>query len=207
MILKRIENGFQINVPAISTSLVLHEPTPFGRHNWTDTRDSSSSTLLAIVLCSKDEFCCNRGKCISRDKKCDQNPDCGIYDDSDEICQPFESKSNYLDNSESPDSEDFEVKYYFEIFNIAEIATTNEFVIIDANMSFYWNDKRLNFYDLRGTQIISCDKVWNPIVNTKNHQFKVKLEPYIEFCSIYAPNENMTTFRQNKYNDPHMSKY
>ena len=97
---------------------------PFIRLNWTC---ESVRELLALSPCHILEFACDSGECIHIEDRCDGVANCA--DGSDETnCVKFIKSTGYDPEQFPPSPDDnnpLEVKYFFKVFSIDDIKTSN----------------------------------------------------------------------------------
>ncbi|KAK7068940.1 hypothetical protein SK128_006012 [Halocaridina rubra] len=112
---------------------------PFGRQEWV-YMEINTTSAMALTTCSKDEFTCNNGTCLTMWKRCDGENDCG--DDSDENCalvQPLASSYR----SYRPYLKKTPMSIFTKIVKIVDVAVDQNVIKLHLLLQTSWKDDRI----------------------------------------------------------------
>ncbi|KAF2364669.1 Low-density lipoprotein (LDL) receptor class A repeat [Trinorchestia longiramus] len=123
-----------------------------------------SNLTLAFSSCGPDSFSCNSGQCLTRKCRCDGIAQCDDETD-EEMCDFIIKDAGYNDLIIPPPLEDetkFRAKYFFKVYSIAPIQTSNFYVDVDLVFGVHWMDPRLTIWNPSDALNFDCKKIWYP---------------------------------------------
>uniref|UniRef100_A0A0N7Z9T0 C-type lectin domain-containing protein n=1 Tax=Scylla olivacea TaxID=85551 RepID=A0A0N7Z9T0_SCYOL len=148
---------------------------PVGVHTWIIEGDRCRQKEVELLLtsCHDDEYTCNDGSCIRKDRRCDLSVDCA--DQSDEMdCSVVVVPDGYSAQLPPPTYKGTSLPIHFTL-NITSVRTFDlvSFTIgIDVYIKMQWRDRRLKYNNLlsnmRANKLRRWREVWTPILEMED---------------------------------------
>ena len=165
--------------------------------------------MLTLTACSKDEFTCSEGSCVTMDKRCDGKEDCQDYSD-ESGCRPIQTFDGY-DMFRVPHPIGNQTKL---ILNLS--IAIDKILNIDENHGYFkikmrivrtWFNPHLKFINLKRKAVknlMSTDDIeimWMPwtVFHNIEHENEVKKAGIIEIVRI-IPSPGFKFTRSDKTN-------
>ena len=186
------------------TGILINQNLPFGRKYWNFKHERF---LLTVTHCKSNQFACSDGTCISSKFRCSGKVECADSSD-EEHCAIIQHGHGYMKNLHPPpinDEKHFYMKYKTNIYNIADISTSDGVAVVDIRIIIWWHDSRLTFWNLHGSQSINCEDIWSPFMSMADDEtsgFQLKFETYRHSCMIKSVNTSSKLIKA----DPYMGK-
>lgn len=183
----------------LATSSAKKSSLLLGRHDWTVHNDSKScslatsyTTVLKLTGCSKEEFTCDDGSCVSMTDRCNGKRDC--LDETDEAeCKAFVQSLGYNRFAVPPPAENetkHVVYYSFDIQGINEINEKGGFYRCKILIIRRWFDRNIIFQNLEN----------NPEQNVINPEDRSLLwKPWMIFNNIEDRRKYAQTDREEEW--------
>lgn len=175
---------------------------PIGRHTWTLKRSMCNNLIgsrlqLSFSICDNNEFTCNNGDCIKKERRCNAKDDCSDLSD-EEDCQAIILPKGY--RSERPPDNKTEglainLGSIVEVQRFMEISDIRRVINVEFTVEITWKDPRLKYNNLGETL------EWNKLsVEDRERVWKSKLL----FPNVYDGNIKLLTedLYLNKIGEP-----
>ncbi|XP_071549993.1 uncharacterized protein [Panulirus ornatus] len=142
---------------------------PIGLHNWSISGDKciQKRAELLLTACSRDEYTCGEGTCISKSRNCNLITDCP--DQTDELnCKIVIVPRGYSEELSPPRDtlEPLAIHFLINITSIRTFDLSAFAVAIDAIWHTKWHDSRLTFSNLQSNyqnnKVKERQKLWTP---------------------------------------------
>lgn len=128
---------------------------------------------MQLTSCNPDEFTCNNGSCITKDKRCDLVTDCA--DLSDELnCEVIHVPEGYSSALPPPktSAEPVAFRFFLRILSIREINLSSFRLTMDVVLSIRWVDSRLLYMNLQkeyhANKAKDTDRLWTPRISIRD---------------------------------------
>ena len=185
-----------------------------GKHKWTVTGDvydchegQPYTTFLKLSGCSKGEFTCNDGQCVTMEQRCDQLPDC--RDKSDERgCQLLVIEEGYNKNVPPITSVSetdrtvlaVSVDISISLLKIVSMEEVQHKIDFQFGIILEWKDNRVTFNNLKDATSLNAlteediGRLWLPYVIYANTDMKeaVQLEEGLDTTIVVTREGNFT---------------
>ena len=165
-----------------------------GKHQWNVTNDvfkcyegKPYTVYLKLSGCSKGDFTCNDGQCVTMEQRCNQVPDC--RDESDEEnCRILMLKMNY--NMKVPpivptwggDFNKTQVEISIMLLKIVSMNEVQNTINFQFGISLQWKENRATYYNLKDETSLNAltdaeiSTLWLPYVVYANTDMKEAVE-------------------------------
>ena len=183
---------------------------PIGRHIWF-WKDGERNIVLSLTVCSREEFTCDDGQCISLTNRCDIKEDCD--DGSDEkLCKLIVIDEKYRSYMVPRIKSSRKLLLTFQItIDHVSVKTLDMKMFVIFTLSVKWFDNKLKFSNLKNTPQLNLideslfEDIWTPdiaFISTDSNQ-QTSLD---EKASILVLKKNDTNAIWN-FNSAYESKY
>ncbi|XP_069192758.1 uncharacterized protein [Procambarus clarkii] len=180
--------------PDIRATMVARwkEETPVGVHIWFIEGDRCLEKQVRLLLtsCRSDEYTCDDGLCISKNRRCDMTVDC--EDQSDEMnCKTVFVPPGYSSGLLPPTTmaKPLPILFSLNITSVREFNLVSFTISIDVFLELKWRDMRLKFNnlnkDFRANKIKDLEEVWTPDVKIEDGT-KSKVETQVRSQVVYV---------------------
>ncbi|XP_018010047.1 uncharacterized protein LOC108667524 [Hyalella azteca] len=123
-----------------------------------------ANSTLAFSSCHSQTFSCTSGACLPNHFRCDGITQCGDKSDEDE-CTFIVKDAGYNNLVMPPPLKDDDVvriRYFFIVYSIAPIQTSNFYADVDLTFGVHWKDPRLTVWNPIQYKNIECKDIWSP---------------------------------------------
>ena len=136
-----------------------------GRQMWSELGPDQEHFLMTLTKCTKDQFTCSNGLCVSLSNVCDFEADCSDFTD-EYHCNITQSRPTYY-NSKLSGEQYLNVSLQIMLFRIISLDNNDETLRIEIGVVSNWKDSRVVFHNIHPDwkTLVDCRDIkyyWQP---------------------------------------------